>query len=117
MSSLSKLCNIGKLIYPKLNSVCSTYPLVAENSVKFPFIIYRTSASRPVNSKDGIYDWIYTVEIRVVSDKYDVASDLSIQVVDKLLELEDVMDMEVEDVTEDYVEDAYVRNINIVISK
>lgn len=117
MSSLSNLYNVGKLIYPKLNSVCSTYPLVAENTTKFPFCIYRTSATRPVTSKDGIYDWIYTVQINVVSDKYDEASDLSIQMVDKLLELEDVIDLEVEDVSEDYLEDAYVRTINIVISK
>lgn len=115
--SLSNLYNVGKIIYPKLNSVCSTYPLVAENTAKFPFIIYRTSATRPIDSKDGIYDWIYTVEIKVVSDKYDVASDLSIEVVDKLLELEDVIDMEVQDVSEDYIEDAYVRSINIMISK
>lgn len=115
--SLSNLYNVGKLIYPKLNAVCQTYPLVAENTTKFPFCIYRTSATRPVTSKDGIYDWIYTVQINVVSDKYDEASDLSIDMVDKLLELEDVIDMEVEDVSEDYVEDAYVRTINIVISK
>lgn len=108
---------MGKLIYPKLSSVCSTYPLVAENTTKFPFIIYRTSATRPVDSKDGIYDWIYTVQINVVSDKYDTVSDLSIQVVDNLLTLEDVIDMEVQDVSEDYMEDAYVRTINIVISK
>ena len=117
MSSLSNLYNVGKLIYPKLNSVCSTYPLVAENTTKFPFIIYKTTATRPVTSKDGIYDWIYTVQVNVVSDKYDEASDLSIEVIDKLLELEDVIDLEVQDVSEDYLEDAYVRSINIVISK
>ena len=115
--SLSKLYNVGKLIYPKLQSVAKTFPLVAENSVNFPFIIYRTSATRPVTSKDGIYDWIYTVEINVVSNKYDEASDLSIEVIDKLLELEDVIDMEVRDVSEEYLEDAYVRHINIMISK
>ena len=115
--SLSNLYNVGKLIYPKLNSVAHTYPLVAENTTTFPFIIYRTSATRPVTSKDGIYDWIYTVQINVVSNKYDEVSDLSIQAVDRLLELEGVIDMEVEDVSEDYIEDAYVRTINIVISK
>lgn len=115
--SLSKLYNVGKLIYPKLKSVCATFPLVAENSVSFPFIVYKTTATRPVTSKDGIYDWIYNVQINVVSNKYDTASDLSIQVIDKLLELEDVIDMVVEDVSEDYIDDAYVRTINIVISK
>lgn len=117
MSNLSKLYNVGKLIYPKLRSVCSTYPLVAENSVKFPFAIYRTSATRPQNSKDGIYDWIYNIEIRVVSDKYDEACDLSIQMADSLSELEDTLNLRFEEVSEDYLDDAYVRTINIVISK
>ena len=115
--SLSKLYNVGKLIYPKLNSVCATYPLVAENTTKFPFCIYSTTATRPVTTKDGFYDWIYNVQINVVSDKYDQASDLSIDMVDKLLELEDVIDITVENVSEEYVDDAYVRTINIVISK
>lgn len=117
MTEQSKLYNVGKLIYPKLNSICSTYPLVAENTTKFPFCVYRTTATRPHNSKDGIYDWIYNIEIRVVSDKYDVACDLSIQIVDALAELEDTLDLRFEEVSEDYLEDAYVRAINIVISK
>jgi hypothetical protein len=111
------MINIGKLIYPKLNSVCSTYPLVAENTTKFPFIIYRTTQSRPENTKDGIYDWIYNIEIRVVSDKYDVACDLSIQMADALAEFEDTLDLRFEEVSEDYLDDAYVRTINITIAK
>jgi len=117
MTNQSRLFNVGRLIYPKLNSICSTYPLVAENTVKFPFAIYRTTATRPQNSKDGIYDWIYNIEIRVVSDKYDVACDLSIQMADALAEFEDTLDLRFEEVSEDYLDDAYVRTINIVISK
>lgn len=117
MTNQSKLISVGKLIYPKMNSICSTYPLVAENSVKFPFAIYRTTATRPQNSKDGIYDWIYNIEIRVVSDKYDEACDLSIEMADALAEFEDTLDLRFEDVSEDYLDDAYVRTINIVISK
>ena len=117
MINQSKLLNVGKLIYPKLNSICSTYPLVAENKVRFPYAIYRTTASRPQNTKDGIYDWIYSIEIRVVSDKYDTACDLSIQMADALAEFEDTLDLRFEDISEDFVDDAYVRTINIVISK
>lgn len=111
------MINIGKIIYPKLNSVCSTYPLVAENTTKFPFIIYRTTQSRPENTKDGIYDWIFNIQVNVVSDKYDTVCDLCSEAVDKLLELETVLDINIESVSEDYVEDAYVKEIQIIIKK
>ena len=111
------MINIGKLIYPKLNSVCSTYPLVAENTTKFPFIIYRTTQSRPENTKDGIYDWIFTIQVNVVSDKYDTVCDLCSEAVDKLLELEDVLDINIESISEDFIDNAYIKEINIIIKK
>ena len=111
------MINIGKLIYPKLNSVCSTYPLVAENTTKFPFIIYRTTQSRPENTKDGIYDWIFNIQVNVVSDKYDTVCDLCSEAVDKLLELEEILDINIESISEDFVENAYIKEINIIIKK
>lgn len=111
------MINVGKLIYPKLTQVCSTYPLVAENTTKFPFIIYRTTQSRPETTKDGIYDWIFNIQVNVVSDKYDTVCDLCSTAVDKLLELEEVLDINIESISEDYVENAYVKEINIIIKK
>lgn len=111
------MINIGALIYPKLQSVCSTYPLVAENSVKTPFIIYRTVQARPENTKDGIYDWIYNIQVNVVSDKYDTVCDLCSDAVDKLLELDEVLDINIESISEDYIENAYVKEIQIIIKK
>lgn len=109
--------NIGKLIYPKLQSVAPTFPLVAENSVTFPFIIYRTTATRPENTKDGIYDWVYDIEIRVVSDKYDPVCDLCDRTLEKLLELEEVLDINISEVSEDFIDNAYIKEINIIIKK
>ena len=109
--------NIGTLIYPKLSSVCSTYPLVAENSAKFPFAIYRTNQGRPENTKDGIYDWIYNIQVNIVSDKYDTVCALCSDCVDKLLELEEVLDINIERISEDYIDDAYVKQIDIIIKK
>ena len=111
------MINIGTLIYPKLREVCPTYPLVAENTTKFPFIIYRTTQGRPENTKDGIYDWIYNIQVNVVSDKYDTVCSLCSDCVDKLLELEEVLDINIESISEDYVEDAYVKQIDIIIKK
>jgi hypothetical protein len=109
--------NIGSLIYGKLHSVASTYPLVAENTTKFPFIIYKTNATRPELSKDGIYDWIYTVQVNVVDDKYDTVCDLCNQALDKLMELEEVLDINITDISEDFIDDAYVKTILIQIKK
>ena len=109
--------NIGSLIYGKLHSVTSTYPLVAENSTKFPFIIYKTSATRPELTKDGYCEWVYNIQVNVVSDKYDTVCDLCNQALDKLQELEEVLDINIEEVSEDYIEDAYVKEIHIIIKK
>ncbi len=114
---MSTYTNVGKLIYPKLNSVCSTFPLVAENTTKFPFCIYRTTVSRPETTKDGIYDWIYNIQVDIVSDKYDTVCDLCEDTIDKLLELEEVLDINIESISEDFSENAYVKEINIIIKK
>ena len=111
------MINVGKLIYPKLAQVCSTYPLVAENTTKFPFIIYRTTQSRPETTKDGIYDWIYTIQVNVVSDKYDTVCDLCNQALNKIMELEEVLDINITEVSEDFIDDAYVKEIQIIIKK
>ena len=111
------MVNIGALIYPKLQSVCSTYPLVAENTTKFPFIIYRTTQGRPELSKDGYCEWVYNIQVNVVSDKYDTVCDLCSDAVDKLLELDEVLDINIESISEDYIENAYVKQIDIIIKK
>lgn len=111
------MINIGTLIYGKLNSVASTYPIVAENTTKFPFIIYKTTASRPENTKDGIYDWVFTVQIDVVNDKYDRVCELCSDTVDKLLELEEVLDINIVNISEDYIDNAYVKEITVIIKK
>lgn len=109
--------NIGSLIYGKLHSVASTYPIVAENTTKFPFIIYKTTATRPENSKDGIYDWIYNIQVDIANDKYDRVCELCNQALDKLLELEEVLDINIESVSEDFIDNAYVKEIQIIIKK
>ena len=109
--------NIGRIIYPKLRQVAQTYPLVAENTTRFPFIIYRTTATRPQNTKDGIYDWVYDIEVNVVTDKYDQACELCNQALDKLLELEEVLDINISEVSEDFQEDAYIKQIQIIIKR
>lgn len=98
-----------------MREVCPTFPLVAENSTTFPFAIYRTTATRPEITKDGICDWVYDVQINVVADKYDTVCDLCNRMLDKVLELEEVMDINISEVGEYFEEDAYVKEIHIII--
>ena len=109
--------NIGSIIYGKMKDICQTFPLVAENGVKFPFCVYKTTASRPENTKDGIYDWIYNIQLNLVSDKYDTVCEICGQALDKLLELEEVLDINISEVSEDFIDDAYIKEINIIIKK
>lgn len=112
---MEKFINFGLILYPRLMEVCPTYPLVAENTAKFPFCVYKMNAVRPQETKDGIYGWIYTVQINIVSDRYDSVCSLTGDMVDKILELEDTFDINIESIGEDYVDDAYVREIYIKI--
>ena len=109
--------NIGSILYGKLHSVAPTYPLAAENTTKFPFIIYRTTMTRPETTKDGIYEWIYNIQVNVVSDKYDTVCDLCDQALEKLLELEEVLDINIDGVSEDFSEDAFIKEIQIIIKR
>ena len=55
--------------------------------------------------------------MNVVSDKYDTVCDLCNQTIDKLLELEQFLDINIESVSEDFQEDAYIKEIQIIIKR
>lgn len=107
--------NIGTLIYNKLKGIVKTYPLVAENTTSFPFAIYKSTAIRPIENKDMIYEWTYDIQVDIVDDHYDKVVELCDRAVDRLLELNEEFDINIESVREDYVDDAYIREINITI--
>lgn len=120
MGKKVELTNIGVDIYSTLKDLVGNrvYPLVAEQSTNFPFIIYRTSASRPVNSKDDLWcDWQYNIVIDCVDAKYDSVVSLCDDALERLHTLEQDYEAEVISVNETYQDDAYVREIEIVIKK
>lgn len=118
--------DIGKYIYSKLSGNddlvsllggTKIYPLIADNDVKFPFIVYRRSNLVSMGCKDGMYEDHVLVEVTVVSDKYSK----SIEIVNKIRELIEVQyssfdDMEICDTTieaasEDYTDNSYVQRV------
>ena len=117
---MSDYTQIGKEIYATLKGLVNNrvYPLVAEQTTSFPFIIYHTSASRPVSEKDRTYcDWEFTITIDVVDNSYDNVIQLCDDALDELYKLDEHYDVTVNSINELYQDDAYVREIEITIKK
>lgn len=109
------MIRVGKIIYSQINDVVKTYPIVAENTTKYPFCVYQTEAQRPSTTKDGIYEWVYEVKLNIVDTQYDNLLDLTDSVIDKIMELEKDFDINIESITEYFSEDAFVKELNIII--
>jgi len=70
--------NLGKYIYSQLTSSDELkelvgkkiYPLVADNDVKFPFIVYKRLSLESNGCKDGYYKDIAEFEINIITDRY-----------------------------------------------
>jgi hypothetical protein len=109
------MINIGSLIYSNIGDLVDThcYPLIAEQSTEYPFIIYRSSSAAPNASKDGIYEWEHTVEISIVDEEYDTCCDILEAVCNRLLAMDEVDDVVIDNISEDFIENAYVKNVNV----
>lgn len=110
------MINIGSLIYSNIGDLVDThcYPLIAEQSTEYPFIIYRSSSTAPNTSKDGIYEWEHSVEINIVDEEYDTCCNILESVCNRLLAMEgsDVDEVILDSISEDFIENAYVKNVN-----
>ena len=64
--------NLGKYIYSKLSQIqgVKSYPLIADNDAKFPFIVYKRINLESSGCKDGYYEDKVVVEVIIVTDKY-----------------------------------------------
>lgn len=110
------MINIGSLIYSNIGDLVDThcYPLIAEQSTEYPFIIYRSSSTAPNTSKDGIYEWEHSVEISIVDEEYDTCCNILESVCNRLLAMEgsEVDEVILDSISEDFIENAYVKNVN-----
>lgn len=71
---------LGKVIYKTLSEVEElkpilqgrVYPIVAEKSAIFPYVVYyRTSIQNISQNKDGYNEDLYTFEVVILSTKYE----------------------------------------------
>lgn len=112
------MINIGSLIYSNIGDLVDThcYPLIAEQSTEYPFIIYRSSSTAPNSSKDGIYEWEHSVEISIVDEEYDTCCQILENVINRLLAMEDnapIAEVAIDTINEDFIENAYVKVVNV----
>ena len=92
------------------------FPLVANAGTTFPFIVYRRSGYRPNDNKD-LWDEIVSVELAILSDKYEESVNVANVVADVLedAETELVEQIKITNIFEDYQEDTFIQKINIDI--
>ena len=111
--------NIGAYIFDKLStniSTIKTYPIVADNDAKYPFIVYKRIGLNSLICKDGNYEDMATVEVTVVAEKYAISVDIAQQVREALEDNFDTFDgMEIEttlqSATEDFSDSAYTQKL------
>lgn len=122
------MLKIGKVIYEllskneELKKVVDTkiYPLIANETTSFPFIIYRRTSI--VNDGNKDYQSKYAmISIIIVDDEYEGSVQVA-ELVRKAIEHKRGMiaDFMVEDITienaiEDYVDDAFIQELTIKI--
>lgn len=114
------MINIGSYIYSNIGDLVGThcYPLIAEQSTEYPFIIYRSSSTAPNSSKDGIYEWEHAVEISIVDEDYDTCCQILENVINRLLAMEDnapIAEVAIDTINEDFIENAYVKVVSVRI--
>lgn len=113
---------IGKTIYNLLNSSDELkkyvdnkiYPLVADEGVTFPFVVFYRTQIRNVVCKDGYYEDEVGFSIIAVSNKYleslEIANIIR-SIFEKKKLTETIYNCTVEDIDEDYKENAYIQQI------
>lgn len=92
------------------------FPIVANEGTTFPFLVYRRSAYRPQSNKDYT-DEVVSMELVILSNKYDESVDIANAVADALdrKETEIISDIQLTNISEDYSEDTYIQKLYIDI--
>lgn len=92
------------------------FPIVANAGTTFPFIVYRRSSYRPQSNKD-YEDEMVSVEIAVLSDKYEESVDVANATADALInkKTETIDEIRISNIYEDFAEDTYIQQISIDI--
>jgi hypothetical protein len=118
-----KLVKIGKTLRSLLLSddtvaeylTGKIFPLVAVEGTTFPFLVYRRSGYTPVSNKD-LEDEIVTVEVAILSDKYETSVDVADAVLTGLHGSNEEIDrVKIIGTSEEFSDDIYIQKLIIDI--
>lgn len=96
------------------------YPIIADETTTFPFIVYQRSGFTPQSNKDQT-DENVTVDIVIASDNYADSIDIAVRVREALEHKQgtfqgiEINDIVIDDATEDYVENTFLQNLTITV--
>lgn len=97
------------------------FPLIADNSATFPFILYRRSSATNADYKDIHCDNSAYMELMVVTDIYEAGVDLAVMVENQLkgkrgtFNSIPIGDISIPDSFEDYISGSYVQYLKLKI--
>lgn len=118
-----KLVKIGKTLRSLLlsdNTVAEyltgkIFPLVAVEGTTFPFLVYRRSGYTPVSNKD-LEDERVTMEVAILSDKYETSVDVADAVLTGLHGSNEEIDrVKIIGTSEEFSDDIYIQKLIIDI--
>lgn len=117
MTGISVLKSINKLLNDSIelkNKVDNKmYPLIANETTTFPFIVYRKSSMSFEYCKDGSVGDYLQVDVIVAAKKYENSieiAELIRETVDKK-KIDKIYSIRLNSVVEDYVDDAYIQQL------
>lgn len=124
------ILQVGKVIYSLLTGNAEItklvgkkiYPLIADFSTTFPFIVYKRDSIDEATSKDRLINKQgATVTVVVASDKYNNSIEVAQTVIDALRNKRgliagiNVKDISLLGADEDYIDDTYIQRLSFKI--
>lgn len=118
---------IGKYIYQfltesdELQSYLNgkVYPLIVDEDITYPFVVYSRQDVVPSYNKDGNYQDNISITIHIVSDNYVETLEIA-NIIRHIFELKRYADDKIaitqfllDNVSESFEEDAYIQTLNI----
>lgn len=90
------------------------YPMVADVSTTFPFIVYRKASYTPTYTKDGITSKDGVFEIVIASDRYNQSVELADRVNNAFTAYRNIR---LNSNSEDYIENTFIQTLTYNIYK
>lgn len=98
------------------NVKAKIFPLVAPANTTFPFLVYRRSGYSPNSDKDFQGEIVF-IELAVITTEYAESVEIANKVADILqaYKSENVDEITVTNIFEEYISDSFVQKINISV--